>query len=448
MKQKILHLFNQEIKKKDQRGIDHLLLSALLRSRHGVSLFKGEIDSVELSDLIQIGVWVGKKGRWGVSSLEQVSDTRLNQAIEQAIEASGFSDEDEDCSLAQPSKPVNSYKPDASISKMTTPQLKDAGLQMESRAQAYSPLIQNIPHISCDYDVITRVLVNSEGVNLCEENSFLSASLSVSASGPDKRVVNYTGSRHFLDHSQFNVDSLVDEVAGEAVARVEPRNARTGKSAILLDPQSAAHLLSMFWSVFSGDHLYRKLTRLDGKLDAKIASECVTLKDNGEGGLIPHAFDAEGSPCHQKLMIDQGVFRSFLHNRYTAKKANTQTTGNAEGGLGSVPGVSPGNISWEKTKSNGADLLTQLNKGILIKELHGASASPISGDFSLGALGYWVEGGKIQYPIADFTIAGNFFDLLLGIEGVGDDLRFFSPHLLGSYGGRSLLVNSLAVSGQ
>ncbi|EKD41219.1 MAG: hypothetical protein ACD_73C00801G0009, partial [uncultured bacterium] len=93
------------------------------------------------------------------------------------------------------------------------------------------------------------------------------------------------------------------------------------------------------------------------------------------------------------------------------------------------------------------EIMQKISSGIYVTELSGASASPISGDFSYGAQGYWVEDGEKKYPVADFTVAGNFFELLKNIVGIGDELRFVSPHRLGSFGGRLLLVEGLEISG-
>jgi PmbA protein len=210
----------------------------------------------------------------------------------------------------------------------------------------------------------------------------------------------------------------------------------------------SVQILGTFAAIFSGDFLYKGLTRLAGKVGQKISSDVVSILDAGMAGLVPHQFDAEGVRCEAKTIVERGVLKLFLQNRYTAQKTGYESTGNAAGGLESLPGVSPANMAWSGKISTTSSLLSGLDRGLLLKELHGASASPISGDFSYGALGYWVENGKIQYPVADITVAGNIFDLLTKIEGLGDDLRYFSPHMLGSIGGRSLLVSSLVVSGK
>jgi len=455
VQKKITALFEKALQKKSALGIDHLFFSGLVRSKRGVALFQGELDSVEIADEIKLGVWLKSEGRWGCSSLEEVSEGSLERALSQALQASQFSDPDPEYSLAPAAASKDPYNPDPNIPRFSPQfsmeEFERIGRSMEEQARQSSSLITNIPEVSVGHDSFARILVNSEGARVVETNHLLKAGISVMASGEDKRIVNVHEMEYWRTRDAFQPEELVSEVTEEVRARLSPRIPASGSWPILFDPRTAAQLLATFWGIFSGDLLYRKLTRLEGKLGQEIASRQVSLFETGSGekasALMPHHFDAEGTPTQDKFILEQGTFRTFLHNRYTARKAQTQTTGNAAGGLGEIPGVSPSNIRWEGTLSPLSDLLSSMNRGILVKELHGASASPISGDFSYGTLGYWVENGRVQYPIADFTIAGNFFDLLKKVGGLGDDLRFFSPHMLGSYGGRSLLVEALAVSG-
>jgi len=448
---KILNLFDNALKKYSSKGIDHLFLSALLREKRGLSLFKGQVDSVEIADEIKIGVWLCVKGRWGNSIFENATPESLDRAIDQAIQASTYNDTDTAYSLAPDSKIKTTYESDTNITTLSMKTMEDQARQMEKMALSFSPLVKNVPDVGLGYDLITRVVTNSNGARVVEKNGMLKAGISVMAAGSDERMVNVHEMEYWLKKKDFQPNHLVREVAQEVISRVSPRTVSTGKYPVIFDPRSSAHLLSSFVGIFSGDALDRKLTKLEGKLGQEIASKKISLFETGKIGLVPHAFDAEGSPVQNKFLIQDGIFKTFLHNRYTAKKAGTQTTGNAAGGIEEAPGISPMNLSWEsgsgKTLSS-KDLLKLPKQAILVREMAGASASAISGDFSYGVLGYWIENGEIRYPVADFTIAGNFFQLLKNIEAVGQDLRWFSPHLLGSTGGRSLLVSQLAVSGK
>jgi PmbA protein len=448
MQDKILSLFDSALAGRSQKGIDQMLLSGYVSNKRGVSLFEEKIDSVEIADEIKIGVWLCVKERWGCATLEQVSEDALKRAIEQAILATEFSDADPDYSLAIPLESTGRHEPDASLPAYTMSDFEDIARSMEQRAKGLSPLIKNIPRIGCGFSIQAHVVVNSEGVRFVQCNHLLKAGLSVMAAGNDDRMVNSYEIKYFKDRKSFDPDGTVDAVANEAISRVSPRTVTSGSWPVIFDPRVASQLLATFSNCFSGDFLYRKIARLEGRLRQKIASEIISVRETALGGLMPHTYDAEGTPCQDKQILHKGIFETFLHNRYTGKKAGVETTGNASGAVGEAPEVAPTNMFWEAQGVPAQDLYKEISRGILVKELHGASASPISGDFSYGAIGYWIENGEIAYPIADFTIAGNFFDLLQNIIGAGDDLCFYSPHVSGSYGGRSLLVRALAVSGK
>jgi len=446
--EKLRQLFKDALGRHQHNAIDHMLLSGHVGTKRGVSIFAGKIDSVEIADEIRIGVWLKTKGRWGAATLEQIREDLLEAAIVQACLAAEFSDPDEAYTLAQPATVPTHHEPDAKISTYTMKDFEKTALTMEEQARAFSPLVKNVPRVGCGSSGHIRVIANSEGVDVVEKNYFLRAGLSVMAAGSDERMVNCHEVNYYKSKDSFDPDALVDETAAEAIGRVEPRAIASGRYDVLFDPQTAAQLLASFSGVFSGDLLYRSLTRLEGRLGEKIAAEHVSLIEAGQGGLVPHGYDAEGTPCLEKAVIQSGRFETFLHNLYTAHKTGMQTTGNAAGALGEAPSVAPTNMAWGAGSVAPDDLLTALGKGLLVKELHGASASPISGDFSFGVLGYWVEEGRRHHAVADITLAGNFFDLLQQIDGIGEDLRYYTPNLLGSYGGRSLIVRGLAVAGQ
>ncbi len=439
-------IFEEGLKIARQRGLDRVFFSGMVKKSRAVSVYQGETDSLEIADEIKQGVWVECGGRWACASFENASRESLEKALEAAAAAARCNEPDPDMTLGPAVQGGETWR-DPETEGLGIEDLKQVALSLEHQARASSGRVTHVPLAGAGYEVTSRYLRSSEGVDVLEKISHFQASLSVMAAGKDGRTVNAHESDVVLKYRDFDREAFVREVAGEAVSRVEPRGVSSGEYHVIFDPRMAAQLLATFWPVFGGDFLYKGLTRLEGRVGQKIASAPVTLVDQPGAGLGRHAFDAEGGCVRSKKIIEEGMFRAFLHNRYTARKAGDTSTGNAAGGLESLPGLSPANISWEGREIEAAGLLSSLSRGILIKELHGASASPISGDFSYGALGYWVENGRREHPVADFTIAGNFFDLLMRVEAVGNDLRYFSPHPMGSFGGRSLLVSSLTVSG-
>ncbi len=445
-------IFQDALDRRSFWGIDRLFLSAALSQKRGVSVFEGERDSVEIADEIKIGVWLSVGDRWGTASLERIDGKLLAEAIQNAQAAAALSDPDPDYTLApalKKSSLSNPHQPNPVLLSTDMATLENWAKILDQKARTASSQISNVPYAASGVRHTHRLLMNSEGLWAQEENALLTAILSVSATGKSGRIANVEKECVVLNPSDFNPHTLADAIAREALSRLDPRPVPSGSFPILFDPRMAAELLATFFPLWSGDLLYRGLSRLRGKRGETIAAPFLSLRDRGPAGLVPHEIDAEGSPVLDKWLLKDGVLTEFLHNRYTAKKLGDAPGGNADGGIGVPPGVSAANLSWEsKRAAPQAELLRLIPRGLLITELHGASASPVSGDFSYGALGYWIENGEIAYPAADFALAGNFLDLLLRIAGIGDDLAYFHPHPFGSFGGRSLLVDGLQVSGQ
>jgi len=336
---------------------------------------------------------------------------------------------------------------DAATVCLSMKQLEKIALEIEEKAYAYSPKIFNVPHAACGYDITESLLLNSNGVCVHEGHTLFKASLSCAAKGRTDRIVNVGEMLPVNRFGDFDLGYLVNLVGQETIRRLDPGKITSGTYPVLFDPQMAAHLLSQFVSVFSGDMVYKHMSKFEGKKGQKVASNLVSLRDSSTSGLIPHVYDAEGELCQELYLINQGVLQDFLQNRYTATKLNEMSNGHADGGFGGLPGVSPTNLSWDGCLTPDEDLIKQVKQGVYISEMAGASVSPVSGDFSYGAQGYRIENGQITSPLADFTVAGNFFDLLQKIAGLGSNLTYFSPGRLGSYGGRLLLVEALEIAG-
>ncbi|MBS1114841.1 MAG: peptidase modulator of gyrase, partial [Nitrospirae bacterium] len=175
----------------------------------------------------------------------------------------------------------------------------------------------------------------------------------------------------------------------------------------------------------------------------------LNIIDNGlrSGKLGSRPVDDEGVPTREKMVVHEGVLQSYLYNTYTARKGNTQSTGNAvRGGFSSAPSVGITNLYIEPASGKGSlgekELFTFLDRGLYIVDAMGVhTANPISGDFSLGVTGLWVEGGEIQFPVKEAVISGNILDFFQKVAAVGNDLIFY-----GNMGAPSLIISDIDVS--
>ena len=215
--------------------------------------------------------------------------------------------------------------------------------------------------------------------------------------------------------------------------------------------EAAASLLSTFTSSFSAQAVQDNRSRLKGKLGEKIAADHVNLIDNPflPAGIQSATFDSEGVPTRKLNIVEEGKLQTYFHNLKTAKKDGVETTGHAHrrSYQGSVE-VSPSNFYIEPSNQTYEQLYLDFGEGIIITELAGlhSGADPISGDFSLAADGYYVKDGRIVGPTKQMTVAGNFFEVLQDIEGIGNDLLFSPMSFNGYIGSPSLKIKSLAIT--
>src|SRR6185503_7688600 len=233
--------------------------------------------------------------------------------------------------------------------------------------------------------------------------------------------------------------------AKRTLRRLGARKVKTQQVPVIFDPLVATSILEHIFEGVNGDSVYRGASFLAGKLGQKIAGENVTVIDDGTipGGFGTSPFDSEGIPTRRTVVIDRGVLKSYLLNTYTAKKLGLKTTANASRGLAGSAGVGPGNFYIEAGSRSEKDLIAGVRQGLYVTELIGASANTVTGDYSSGAVGLWIENGELAYPVSEITIAGNLKQMLMNLEQVASNLEFRS-----SIASPAVLTGEMTISGQ
>jgi PmbA protein len=222
------------------------------------------------------------------------------------------------------------------------------------------------------------------------------------------------------------------------------------KGTVLLDNSMSSEFLSILSSALSAESVQKKKSMLTDKIGKLVISQRLNIIDSGllDMRLGSKPFDDEGVPTTNKILIEKGVLKSFLHNTYTAKKDGVRSTGNAvRGSFTGLPTVGPTNLFIEPASmeytANLEGLIKIIHKGLYITETMGMhTANPISGEFSVGASGLWVENGEIKYPVKEAVISGNILELFKNVVVIGDDLRFY-----GNIGSPCLLIEGIDISG-
>jgi PmbA protein len=215
------------------------------------------------------------------------------------------------------------------------------------------------------------------------------------------------------------------EAARRTLRRLGARRAPTCECPVVFDPDTAASLLRHLAGAISGSALYRRMSFLLDRLGEPIASPNVTVVDDPlrPAGPASRPFDAEGVAQARRTVVDRGTLTTYLLDSYSARRLGLRTTGHAVRAVGDAPGAGPTNFTLEPGPHSPEAIVASVRSGLYVTELIGFGVNSVTGDYSRGAAGLWIENGELAYPVEEITIAGNLLEMFRGIEMVGNDLR-------------------------
>ena len=238
--------------------------------------------------------------------------------------------------------------------------------------------------------------------------------------------------------------SVGQKAAQRVLRRLGASKVKTCEVPVIFDPEMAASLLRNLSSAISGYALYKGASFLVGKLGTQIASELVTVIDDGTiaGALGSRPFDGEGLPIKKKIIVEKGRLQSYLLDSYSGRKLGMESTGNASRSLGEPPGVAPANFFFAAGGNTPEDIIKTVKQGFYVTELIGFGVNLVTGDYSRGAAGLWIENGELTHPVEEVTIAGNLKEMFQNIEMVGNDLE-----LRGRIAAPTIKISQMTVAG-
>jgi PmbA protein len=240
-------------------------------------------------------------------------------------------------------------------------------------------------------------------------------------------------------------DSVGRRAAERVLRRLGAKRVATCEAAVIFDPVTAPSLLGHLIGCVNGYAVYRQTSYLAGKLGEAIATTSMTVIDDGTrpGGLGSKPFDGEGLPTRRTVVVDRGRLSSYLLDSYSARKLGMQSTGNATRGAGSPPSAGSTNLWLEPGQPSLEQIIASTQRGLLVTELIGMGFNPVTGDYSRGAAGLWIEAGEIVGPVEELTIAGNLAEMLMDIDAIGSDILW-----LGSTASPSVRISKMMIAGE
>lgn len=410
---------------------------------------KGEITRYNVSESLNLGFRGLVGGKMGCASTQVLDEDAAEMLVSSAKAGAELceSEDEEFIFEGSASYPeVNGSYP--ALTTLSAAEKIALTRSLEEKALAYDPRIASCSHCALFSGSRDVRMVNSRGLDLSAHRDHLGAYVFPIARSGDKTG---TAGRQLLvnDPAKLDLDKLARESAEEAISFLDAESIPSGNMRILLRPDIAADLMETFSGVFSADAAQKGLSLLKGKEGESIAASCVNLVDDPllPDGYASHAFDGEGVAARKKAIVTNGKLDTLLHNLKTARKQGVQTTGNAA--RVSVAGpmtVAPSNFHFLSSFRSREDLYLDAGNALLVTDLMGmhSGANAVSGDFSLGAKGFLIKNGRLDRPVNQITIAGNFFELLRDIEAVGSDLEFGAS----CFASPTLMVRSLSIAGK
>jgi PmbA protein len=416
----------------------------------GIEVKEQKIDTLESSITMGYCIRVIKDNRLGFSY--STNPDEMNTVAENAIEASKYSEPDDYLELPSALQPSAISQPlifDNDIASLSESDAINRTLLIESSAFNGDNRIKKIRKASGSFSTNNTYIVNSHGINAHYQSTGCSAQLmAIAEEGSESQLGwDYQGSRFLKDVSFEEVGRTA---ARRAAQLLGARKINSIKGFVLLDNSVSTEFLGILSSALSSESVQKKKSMLAGKKGDMVISDRLNIIDSGllDGKLGSKPVDDEGVPTSHKILIGKGILNGYLYNTYTAKKDSIASTGNAvRGGFTGLPTVGPTNLYSEPTSAEYTkrfeNLVKDINRGIYVIETMGMhTANPISGEFSVGASGLWIENGEIKHPVKEAVISGNILDLFKKVVMVGDDLRFY-----GNIGASSLLIEEIDISG-
>jgi PmbA protein len=408
----------------------------------------GKIESLKeaASKALGLRVLIGIRSASSFSS--DFSDSALRRLVERTIVMAKVTSEDPANGLPEPSQ-LGCYAGDlalfsSDVESLSTEDRIQLARRAEEAALGADPRIQNSEGAWFEASQGTAAYANSLGFAGSYRSSYCALSVSPIAQqdGGMQRDYWYSVARRA---AALETPEAVGQKAAQRVLRkLGARKVSTCQAPVVFDPETARSLLGHVFDAVRGDAIYRSASFLTGKLHQKIANENVTILDDGlrPGGFGSRPFDGEGIPSSITPVIEKGILQNYLLNCYTARKLDLRTTGNASRGIAGPPGVGPKNFYMTAGPYSPEEILRSVNNGFYVTELIGFGVNTVTGDYSRGAAGMWVERGELAYPVEEVTIAGNLGEMLNHIEMVGSDLEFRS-----ALASPTLLISGLTVAG-
>ncbi len=437
MDQAILKQVSEDtLKLAKQAGASDAEVDVSFGTGQNVSVRKGETENIEYNRDKGISVTVFFGHKKGYANSSDFSQQAIKDTVDAACNIAKFTAEDAFFGLADAELMARDV---ASLNlhhpwQLSVEEAGEIAKQCEASALAVDQRVKNSEGASVSTSEGQFIYANTNGFvgGYPSSRHSISCSVIAEADGAMQRDYWYTNARDARDMISAEA---VGKLAGErTVRRLGVKPMKTGQYPVLFEAPLASGLISSLISAISGGNLYRKSSFLLDSLGKQVASSLLNIEElpHLEKGIASSAFDNEGVATKPRMLVESGVLQGYMLSSYSARKLGLQTTGNAGGSH---------NLIVQHTNQSFSDLLAMMGTGLLVTEVLGHGLNMVTGDYSRGASGFWVENGVIVHPVEEITIAGNLKEMLTRIIAIGNDAISPNAKQVGS-----LLIEQMTVA--
>jgi PmbA protein len=419
-----------------------------------VNVRMGQVETLKESGSRGLGLRVFLGTRSASTSTSDLTAEGLRQLVEGALALAKVTEEDPFTGLPERAEfgsfagDLHLY--DEDVYSLSGPERIEWARRAEAAALAADPRITNSDGGSFDAATGRKVLANSRGFAGGYRASYAGVSaapLAVDVNGAMQRDGWWSSARRLKDLE--SPEAIGKEAARRTLRRLGARRVATQRVPIVFAPEVAQTLIGSVFEAASGDSIWRSASFLAGRLGEQIAAPGLTIIDDntmllptGMGGFGTSPFDGEGLPSLRTVVVENGVLRNYLLNTYTARKLGMKSTHNASRGLAGTPGIGCGNLYLEPGTLTPEEILADVPAGLYVTGLMGFGVNVVTGDYSRGATGLWIENGQLTHAVEEVTIAGNLAEMLKNVTAIGNDLEF-----RGAVASPTLRIDGMTIAG-
>jgi PmbA protein len=400
----------------------------------------GQVETLKESGSRAVGLRVFIGQQTASTSSSDFSSESIARLVDGAITLAKITSEDPFAGLAEAQEygkvegDLHLYFED--VNEMPPAERIEIARRTEAAAMAYDTRIQNSGGGDFDTSTSHKILMNSRGFVGEYRRSYCGFSTSPIAQDEKGGMQrNYWFSNARTTRKLEDPEKIGREAARRTLKRLGARQVKTQKAPVVFSPEIARSIIGNIFEAANGDSIYRNASFFSGMLGERVAGENITVVDDGTmvfrdadggaiGGFGTRPFDGEGLPTRRTVLVERGILKSYVMNTYTARKLGMQSTGNASRGLAGNPGIGAGNFFLEAGTMTPEEIIGDVKDGLYVTETMGFGVNMVTGDYSQGAGGMWIENGEIAYPVEEITIAGNLKDMYKNIVAIGNDLVF------------------------